>query len=402
MSDTRKHPTHAKHPVNTGYTIPTRIPYPILKLSRKVEECKPLTIGRIAALVAAKSGLETILATPDMLPLPPAPTTTSTTSTTSAASKKSTSTTPTFPVGNLEQFLDAADVALVVVLHAFKCGNVLDQIAAIGKQSGRTGPPTVLVLGGTDVNVDAGTAPDAAAALTRRAHAVDRVVSFSSSMVEAAPAGSLPGGTRMLIIPQGVSLPPSPEEAAAAAEAEAAAAAAAEAAATEAAAAAAEAAVAAKLKATAVAAEARWRAAEAAAAGGGADARGTSSVSASPASNPFASVYHSSAPSPSSATTAAAADLAPPSPPSPPSPPPPPPPPRLHEVLGLPRSVPVLLLPAGLRPIKDVLWAADALERAAAPALAAAAATAGATANSPPPFVLAVVGRASHTLLATL
>jgi len=32
---TEKHPTHPKHPLNTGYTIPTRTPYPIkaLKLS---------------------------------------------------------------------------------------------------------------------------------------------------------------------------------------------------------------------------------------------------------------------------------------------------------------------------------------------------------------------------------
>ena len=36
--------THPKHPVNKGYTTPTRTPYPIkaLKLSSEVNECKPL------------------------------------------------------------------------------------------------------------------------------------------------------------------------------------------------------------------------------------------------------------------------------------------------------------------------------------------------------------------------
>jgi len=29
ISVTRKHPTHPKHPLNTGYTTPTRTPYPI-------------------------------------------------------------------------------------------------------------------------------------------------------------------------------------------------------------------------------------------------------------------------------------------------------------------------------------------------------------------------------------
>ena len=29
VSDTRKRPTHPRHPLNTGYTPPTRTPYPI-------------------------------------------------------------------------------------------------------------------------------------------------------------------------------------------------------------------------------------------------------------------------------------------------------------------------------------------------------------------------------------
>lgn len=60
----------------------------------------------------------------------------------------------------------------------------------------------------------------------------------------------------------------------------------------------------------------------------------------------------------------------------------PPPPLPLHEACGVPTSMPVFLLPAGLRPVKDVLWAVDAID-----------ATLGAgSANASPPFVLAIVG----------
>jgi len=50
MSDTRIHPPlpkHPEHPLNTGYTTPTRCPYPIqcAQLSGKVDECKPLVGG---------------------------------------------------------------------------------------------------------------------------------------------------------------------------------------------------------------------------------------------------------------------------------------------------------------------------------------------------------------------
>ena len=40
----------------------------------------------------------------------------------------------------------------------------------------------------------------------------------------------------------------------------------------------------------------------------------------------------------------------------------PPPPLPLHEACGVPTSMPVFLLPAGLRPVKDVLWAVDAID----------------------------------------
>ena len=59
----------------------------------------------------------------------------------------------------------------------------------------------------------------------------------------------------------------------------------------------------------------------------------------------------------------------------------PPPPLPLHEACGVPTSMPVFLLPAGLRPVKDVLWAIDAIDAVGA-----------GSADSSPPFVLAIVG----------
>ena len=94
-----------------------------------------VTIGRIGGVIERECGLEMILASPRDLPPP----------------------TACFDeVGDLEQYLDAADVAVVGVLHAFKCGDVLDQLAEIKRRRGEDFVPTVLVLGGTDVNVDAG------------------------------------------------------------------------------------------------------------------------------------------------------------------------------------------------------------------------------------------------------
>ena len=220
-----------------------------------------MTIGRIGGVIERECGLEMILASPRDLPPP-------------AASFDE--------VGDLEQYLDAADVAVVGVLHAFKCGDVLDQLAEIKRRRGEDFVPTVLVLGGTDVNVDAG---DKADVLTRRAHAVDKVVSFSASMITAAPAGSLPSDGRTRVVPQGVNLPTDEE--------------------------------------------------------------------------------------PVHLTDGDAEDANAPAPPPPPLP--------LHEACGVPSTTPVFLLPAGLRPVKDVLWAIDAID------------SIGASSNSDP-FVLAILG----------
>ena len=156
---------------------------PVRAGSGRADGGNGVTIGRIGSVIEHECGLEMILASPDDLP----PT---------AANPDE--------VGDLEQYLDAADVAVVGVLHAFKCGDVLDQLADIKQRRGADFVPTVLVLGGTDVNVDAG---DKADVLTRRAHAVDKVVSFSASMIAAAPPGSLPSDGRTAVVPQGVSLP---------------------------------------------------------------------------------------------------------------------------------------------------------------------------------------------------
>ena len=220
-----------------------------------------MTIGRIGGVIERECGLEMILASPRDLP----------------------PRTASFDeVGDLEQYLDAADVAVVGVLHAFKCGDVLDQLAEIKRRRGEDFVPTVLVLGGTDVNVDAG---DKADVLTRRAHAVDKVVSFSASMITAAPAGSLPSDGRTRVVPQGVNLP-------------------------------------------------------------------TDEM-------------------PVHSTDGDAEDANAPAPPPPPLP--------LHEACGVPSTTPVFLLPAGLRPVKDVLWAIDAIDAI------------GASSNSDP-FVLAILG----------
>ena len=121
--------------------------------------------------------------------------------------------------------------------------------------------------------------------LTRRAHAVDKVVSFSASMITAAPAGSLPSDGRTRVVPQGVNLPTDEE--------------------------------------------------------------------------------------PVHSTDGDAEDANAPAPPPPPLP--------LHEACGVPSTTPVFLLPAGLRPVKDVLWAIDAID------------SIGASSNSDP-FVLAILG----------
>ena len=250
---------------------------PVRAGSGRADGGNGVTIGRIGSVIEHECGLEMILASPDDLP----PT---------AANPDE--------VGDLEQYLDAADVAVVGVLHAFKCGDVLDQLADIKQRRGADFVPTVLVLGGTDVNVDAG---DKADVLTRRAHAVDKVVSFSASMIAAAPPGSLPSDGRTAVVPQGVSLPEEVKE--------------------------------------------------------------VPSVEGVPLVGFEEEGFEEEG--------FDVADDAP-------SPPPPLP---LHEACGVPTSMPVFLLPAGLRPVKDVLWAVDAIDAVGA-----------GSADSSPPFVLAIVG----------
>ena len=250
---------------------------PVRAGSGRADGGNGVTIGRIGSVIEHECGLEMILASPDDLP----PT---------AANPDE--------VGDLEQYLDVADVAVVGVLHAFKCGDVLDQLADIKQRRGADFVPTVLVLGGTDVNVDAG---DKADVLTRRAHAVDKVVSFSASMIAAAPPGSLPSDGRTAVVPQGVSLPE--------------------------------------------------------------EAKGVPSVEEVPSGGFEEEGFEEEG--------FDVADDAP-------SPPPPLP---LHEACGVPTSMPVFLLPAGLRPVKDMLWAVDAIDAVGA-----------GSANASPPFVLAIVG----------
>jgi glycosyltransferase involved in cell wall biosynthesis len=64
--------------------------------------------------------------------------------------------------------------------------------------------------------------------------------------------------------------------------------------------------------------------------------------------------------------------------------------PSLHDALGVHRSTPVFLLPAGLRPVKDVLWAADAVEERVK--VLASSSKKPVSSSSSPAFVLAVLG----------
>ena len=261
---------------------------PVRAGSGRADGGNGVTIGRIGSVIERECGLEMILASPDDLP----PT---------AANPDE--------VGDLEQYLDAADVAVVGVLHAFKCGDVLDQLADIKRRRGADFVPTVLVLGGTDVNVDAG---DKADVLTRRAHAVDKVVSFSASMIAAAPPGSLPSDGRTAVVPQGVSLPE--------------------------------------------------------------EVKGVPSVEGVFEEEGFEEEGFEEEGFEEEGFEEEGFDVADDAP----SPPPPLP---LHEACGVPTSMPVFLLPAGLRPVKDVLWAVDAVDAVGA-----------GSADASPPFVLAIVG----------
>ena len=157
-----------------------------------------MTIGRVATLVALETGLAPILRTPAEILGD------------DDGTDDSTANAPLDANDRLTAFLDAADAEMLVVLHAFKCGAVLDAAAAAASSSRR---PTVLVFGGTDVNVDAAMGDGAKCRdLRRRVAAADRVVAFSRAMVDAAaPAlgqdDAAPWRAKIAVIPQGVALP---------------------------------------------------------------------------------------------------------------------------------------------------------------------------------------------------
>ena len=240
-----------------------------------------VTIGRVASVLAEETGLCATLRAPADLPR---------------------------GVSDFDAFLNAGDFALCVVLHAFKCGDALDALAEVRSRSTLGSTLTsdvkvVLVLGGTDVNVDAREAPERAATLARRAAAADVVVAFSPSMVAAAPSGALPPTTA--IVPQGVRLP-SP----------------------------------------------------------GSSRRRRPSVLETTTNTGNANTED--------VKEEAEETLVP----------------SLHDALGVHRSTPVFLLPAGLRPVKDVLWAADAVEER----VKGIASSSTVSSSSSPAFVLAVIG----------
>ena len=109
---------------------------------------------------------------------------------------------------DMANVLHAMDLDLIIVLHAFKCGLVID---TVGEHQDML-PPLVLVLGGTDVNVDCKTSSAAEQIFRARVDIARHVVSFSLSMIEAAPKGSLAfvesdADSKTKLIPQGVSAP---------------------------------------------------------------------------------------------------------------------------------------------------------------------------------------------------
>ena len=255
-----------------------------------------VTIGRVATLVALETGLAPILRTPAEILGD------------DDGTDGTTANAPLDANDRLTAFLDAADAEMLVVLHAFKCGAVLDAAAAAASSSRR---PTVLVFGGTDVNVDAAMGDGAKCRdLRRRVAAADRVVAFSRAMVDAAaPAlgrdDAAPWRAKIAVIPQGVALPEEAEEGSKSGE-------------------------------------------ERSFVGESESLRGESESLRGESES-------------------------------------------LRGVLGVSALTPVFLLPAGLRPVKDVLWAAAALERAADPGTQCATRTRSGDSrvsqSSPEPFV---------------
>ena len=223
-----------------------------------------VTIGRLAGVLTEETGLLSTLRAPAEIPIDPI---------------------------DLEAFLAAGDFAMAVVLHAFKCGDALDTLAKVAKVARRPSTPSggaggeatsrlktlkvALVLGGTDVNVDAASSPARAAIADEPRGGGGRRGGFFALDGRRRAERVLPPATTV-VVPQGVRLP-TPREA----------------------------------------------------------RRGQIFVDApetfkSPEDSGAQSLF-----------------------------------PSLHDALGVPSSTPVFLLPAGLRPVKDVLWAADAAEAAA-------------------------------------
>jgi len=99
--------------------------------------------------------------------------------------------------------------AVVILLHATKSRQLLDDPEILRRACHPAPPaPIVLVLGGTDANVDAHAGPEATLAFRRRLGAAAAVVAFDASLITACPSGSVPTGLgRCVVIPQGSSGP---------------------------------------------------------------------------------------------------------------------------------------------------------------------------------------------------
>ena len=111
---------------------------------------------------------------------------------------------------DMANILKAMHVDFIIVLHAFKCGAVID---AVGEFKSLKLPPVVLILGGTDVNVDAKSSDMSDRLFRERVDIATKVVSFSLSMIAAAPKDSLKFeesdiNAKCQLIPQGVHMLP--------------------------------------------------------------------------------------------------------------------------------------------------------------------------------------------------
>jgi glycosyltransferase involved in cell wall biosynthesis len=104
------------------------------------------------------------------------------------------------PETNLElgEFVKASRFDLIVIIHATKGARFLEGDIAL--------PPVVVVLGGTDVNIDARQSPEAKACMLRRLERASHVVAFSPTMIE--PLPELGAVTRVAVIPQGIDFDP--------------------------------------------------------------------------------------------------------------------------------------------------------------------------------------------------